>query len=120
MDQESSGSPSRKKTRCAKRYSLEEREQILKEFHQSGLSAYRFCQDRLLTNDTLLKWLAPGQKKTKKTSTSNSGFVKIQMDSHAQQPMIIRLPRGCSIEIYHPNQIRWALDLVNAHLDGSC
>jgi len=120
MDQESSGSPSRKKTRCAKRYSLEEREQILKEFHQSGLSAYRFCQDRLLTNDTLLKWLSPGQKKTKKTLTSNPGFVKIQMDSGAQQPMIIRLPRGCSIEIYHPIQIRWALDLVNTHLDVSC
>ncbi|MDC0325144.1 hypothetical protein OAM01_00130 [bacterium] len=118
MDQASPPLTSKKST--AKRYSLEEREQILKEFHQSGLSAYRFCQDRLLTNDTLLKWLSPGQKKTKKILTSNSGFVKIQMDSGAQQPMIIRLPRGCSIEIYHPNQIRWALDLVNAHLDVSC
>jgi hypothetical protein len=120
MDQESSGSPSRNKTRCAKRYSPEEREQILNEFHQSGLSASRFCQDKLLTKDTLLKWLSPGQKKTKKATTSNAGFVKIQMDSNSQQPMVIRLPHGCSIEIYHPNQVCWVLDLVNARLDGSC
>ena len=76
MDQASPESTSRKRT--IRRYSQEERKQVLREFHQRGLSAYRFCQDRLLTRDTLLKWLAPYQKNTKAAPASNAGFVKIQ------------------------------------------
>ena len=77
MGQASPESTSRKRT--TRRYSQEEREQILREFHQSGLSAYRFCQDRLLTRDTLLKWLAPDQKTLKRLQPLMQVFSKSRM-----------------------------------------
>jgi len=120
MDQASIQAPAKKSPTCAKRYSQHEREEILKDFHKSGLSPYRYCLDKTVTRDTLIKWLGVSPTKKQKNVGSTDGFFKIQMNGSAQSPMIIRLPYDCSIEIYHPNQIQWALDLVQAYAQASC
>ena len=120
MDQASIQLPAKKSPACAKRYSEHERKQILQDFHLSGLSPYRYCRDKSVTRETLIKWLGISPKKEKRATDSSDGFFKIQMNGSAQSPMIIRLPYDCSIEIYHPNQIQWALDLVQAYAQASC
>lgn len=120
MDQASIQAPAKKSPSSAKRYSKLEREQILQDFHQSGLSPYRYCRDKTITRDTLVKWLGSSPKKMVKKTIQKDEFLRIQMNAPSQSPMIIRLPSDCSIEIYHPNQNQWALDLINAHAQASC
>ena len=105
MDQASIKLPAKKSPACAKRYSEHEREQILQDYHLSGLSPYRYCRDKSVTRETLIKWLGISPKKKKRATDSSDVFFKIQMNGSAQSPMIIRLPYDCSIEIYHPRPI---------------
>jgi len=120
MDKVLEQGSSKTSARGGTRYTDEQREHYLNEYQKSGLSPFRFAQDKPFTRDTLVRWLEASPSDKRPPSPSKSNFVEIQMDAGNRQPMIIRLSQGCSIEIYHPAQIRWALDLMNAHLDASC
>jgi hypothetical protein len=120
MDHASIQAPAKKSAVSGKRYSKGEQDQILLDFQRSGLSPYQYCRNKSIARETLIKWLGCSPKKSMRSKAQDDRFFRIQMQGPPPSPMIIRLPHDCSIEIYHANQVQWALDLIHTHAQASC
>jgi len=82
-----------------KRYSKEEREELLSSFDQSGQSVTRFCREQGLSYPTLKRWLEGCAEET-------DGLRLIEVRSDGEDAndtsclMTIRLPNGLECHVW--------------------
>lgn len=88
---------------------------LIEEYHQSGLSAKRFCAEREIKYTTLIYWI--GKKKKMKTcSTTTGDFIPIYPPPRhfGKEAMEIHYPNGVRINItrFSLEQIRSLIHLT--------
>jgi len=75
-----------------KRYSEQEREELLALFNQSGYSASRFCKEMGLCHGTLKRWLSKGASRVDLVEVAGpAGFDGVSLR--------VYLPNGVRVEI---------------------
>lgn len=78
-------------TERGKRYTQEQKQELLELFRQSGLSASRFCKEMNLSYPTLKRWLGPGPSK-------QALFVEIGEADSATSRLTVALSNGLWVE----------------------
>jgi protoporphyrinogen oxidase len=74
-----------------KRYTVEQKQELIEFFRQSGLSASRFCKEMKLSYPTLKRWLGPSPTKAVQ-------FVEIGEADSRDARMSVALPNGIWVE----------------------
>jgi transposase-like protein len=106
-----------------KRYRRAAREELTRDYQNSGLPAWQYCQQNGLSETSLQRWIKEFQTSLPETQDTLISLVEIQVQKsnrrpkpEIQQPMAtIRFPNGMVIEIGHGTDISWIgqiMDLV--------
>lgn len=74
-------------TERGKRYTQDQKRELLELFRQSGLNASRFCKEMKLSYPTLKRWLGPGPSKSVQ-------FVEIAEPRSEDGRLTVALPNG--------------------------
>ncbi|MDQ8183899.1 transposase [Pelagicoccus sp. SDUM812005] len=74
-------------TERGKRYTAEQKQELLELFRQSGLNASRFCKEMNLSYPTLKRWLGPA-------ATKPVQFVEVGGAEPGEGRLSIALPNG--------------------------
>jgi len=106
-----------------KRYRRAAREELVRQYQDSGLSAWQFCQQYGLSETSLGRWIKEFRKTEPETTASGISLVEIQNfkpgpmhQSENRKPSVtIRFPNGMVVEISQGIDVSWVshvLDLV--------
>jgi len=106
-----------------KRYRQVAREEMVRQYQASGLSAWQFCQQYSLSETSLGRWIKEFRKTEPETTASGISLVEIQnfkpgplQQSETRKPSVtIRFPNGMVVKIGHGTDVSWVshvLDLV--------
>jgi transposase-like protein len=90
-----------------KRYRQEAREEITKNYQESGLSLQKYCQQHDLSEASLKRWVKEFQNTFSKKPDKEISFVEIPVPKKVLKPgaeyslpvLTIRFPNGFSIEL---------------------
>jgi hypothetical protein len=85
--------PTEEGRRVKKRYSAEDREKLIKEFEESGLTRQAFCEGRGLKLTTFHGWF-------KMRSKEPTGFAEVEVTEAEKAPIEIGLSGGLRLGIY--------------------
>jgi len=75
-----------------KRYTEDQRKELLELFRQSGLSASRFCKEMRLSYPTLKRWLGPEPSKPVQ-------FVELARSQDGERRLSIALSNGLWVDV---------------------
>ena len=78
-------------TERGKRYTEDQKQELLELFRQSGLKASRFCMETNLSYPTLKRWLGPQPSKP-------AQFVEIDQSESSGGRLSVALPNGLRAE----------------------
>jgi len=107
-----------------RRYSQDEKREILSSFRDSGLSLHAFCIRSRFCYTTLRRWVDENERLTPSDSSPREhSFVEVKLDKNSialSSPMEIMLPGGVEIRVHSQNQVAWAGELVHLCKESSC
>jgi hypothetical protein len=82
-------------------YSIPQRQELLQEWQQSGISKKAFCQEKGLKYQTFVTWKGSGKKKGQ--AARESSFVPVVVKGHTDPPFAqVSLKSGAVLSIYQP------------------
>ena len=84
--------------RVLKRYSMEDRERLIKEQAQSGLTKEAFCKERGIKLSTFYGWR---KKKGGNLASRRQSFAEVDLSGYAQAAVEVLLSNGARIGIRH-------------------
>ena len=85
--------PTEESRRVLKRYSAQERGQLIEAYEASGKTRQAFCEERGLKLATFHGWL-------KKDVKSAPGFTEVEITTKGSAPIEIGLPGGARVGVY--------------------
>lgn len=107
-----------------KRYRQAAREEMVRQYQDSGLSPWQFCQQYGLSEASLGRWIKEFRKAEPGMVAPGISLVEIQnfkssprqQQTESRQPSVtVRFPNGMVVEIGHGTDASWVshvLDLV--------
>jgi len=99
--------PATRRRRVLKRYSAEDRQRLISEQGQSGLTKKAFCEQRGINLGTFYGWRA-----AKRAIIRRPAFAEVQVVGCAQAAVEVLLPNGARVGIRHQGKREDLIALV--------